>query len=145
MDHATRAALSSEVFGTMARLVHSTSQEVLSILRAEGLNPAQLQLLRAVADNPGITQADLMRHKGVSAGSVSLLVAKVETAGLLRREADGAAKRLTLTLRGRRLVARLAPAQDEFFADLFGSLPDRDLKQLAALAERAVRGLPWSR
>ena len=143
MDHATRADLSSEVFGTLARLVHSTSQEVLSILRTEGLNPAQFQLLRAVADSPGITQADLMRRKGVSAGSVSLLVAKVEPAGLLSREADGAAKRLTLTPRGAKLVARLTPAQDEFFAELFGALSDRELKQLSALSERALHGLPW--
>lgn len=143
MDRATRAQLSSQTFELAVMLVHSTSQEVSGILRMEGLNPAQLQLLHAIAARPRITQAELTRRRGVTAGSVSLLIDKVEAAGLVRRVADGASNRLSLTHKGKLLVERLAPAQDDFFADLFTSLSDRELGQLSRLVQRAFDGLPW--
>ena len=142
MDDVERAQLSSDVFEALARIVHRTASDTTAILRRHGLNVAQWQLLRTVGENPGVTQAWLVQHRGVTAGGVSMLVSKVEEAGLLRREADGAANRLWLTPQGEAIVDRLLPDQQSFFVRRFGALSEKDLRQLGQLARHAVEGLP---
>jgi DNA-binding MarR family transcriptional regulator len=142
MDEGRRALLSAELFGNLARIVHRTGQDAAVILRLDGLNPAQFQLLRAVAEFPGVTQAWLVQHRDVTPGGVSQLVSKVEGVGLLRREADGAANRLWLTDRGIELVERLVPDQDAFFARRFAGLDAARLEQLHALMMAALEQLP---
>lgn len=142
MDEGRRALLSAELFGGMARIVHRTGQDAAVILRRDGLNPAQFQLLRAVAEFPGVTQSWLVQHRGVTPGGVSQLVDKIEGAGLLRREADGAANRLWLTDRGADVVERLVPDQDAFFARRFAGLDAATLEKLHALTMAALEHLP---
>lgn len=112
------------------------------MLARDGLNPAQFQLLRALSATPGATQTSLVQQRGVTPGSVSQLVTKLEARGLLRREADGAANRLLLTPAGRALVDRLTPDQDVFFGRRFAGLPSADLEHLFELAQRALDSLP---
>jgi DNA-binding MarR family transcriptional regulator len=142
MDDAERARLSSDVFEDLARIVHRTAQDTTAILRRHGLNVAQWQLLRTLHENPGVTQAWLVQHRGVTPGGVSLLVSKVEEAGLLTREADGASNRLRLTRKGESLVARLLPDQESFFVHRFGALNEQDLRRLHRLTSRVLDGLP---
>ena len=142
MQEAERARRGSEVFETLARIVHRTAQDAGAILQRDGLNPAQWQLLRTLADHPGVTQAWLVEHRGVTAGGVSMLVSKVQNAGLVRREARGAANLLWLTDRGQEVVDRLVPDQQAFFARRFGALTDDELETLQDLTARALLGLP---
>lgn len=142
MDEAERARLSSEVFESVARLVHRTAQDASGALRRDGLNPAQWQLLRTLHEHPGVTQAWLVEHRGVTPGGVSMLVTKVEDQGLVRREARGAAKVLWLTESGQELVDRLVPDQELFFARRFESLSDAELRTWLGLTARALEGLP---
>ena len=145
MDETERARLSAEAFGAFARIVHRTAQEAAGILRADGLNPAQFQLLRAVGESPGVTQARLVEQRGVTPGGVSQLVSKLAALGLLRREAEGAANRLWLTDAGRALVDRLIPAQDAFFAQRFAALKPAELQRMRDLAVRALDERPDER
>lgn len=133
MQNSTRAQVSAQVFGRMAQVVHRTAQEAAAILRAEGLNPAQYQLLLTVHERPGRVQRDLGQRRGVTAANVSMLVSKLESAGLLRREAVGASNRLWLTPPGEALVRRLRPDQDAFMAGRFSRLDDEELSRLNAL------------
>lgn len=142
MDDAERVRISIEVFGLFARIVHRTAQDAAAVLRADGLNPAQFQLLRAVRDQPGLTQAGLVAQRGVTPGGVSQLVSKLAASGLVRREANGSANRLWLTDAGRALVDRLIPAQDAFFAMRFGGLQPAELHRLRDLAARVLDQLP---
>ncbi len=66
MDPDERARLSAEVFGVLARTVHRTAQEAATILRAEGLNPAQFQLLLAVRRDPEEFQHHVGQRLGVT-------------------------------------------------------------------------------
>jgi DNA-binding MarR family transcriptional regulator len=142
MDEAQRAQVSAELFGLLARIVHRTAQDAAAILRRDGLSPAQFQLLRTVAESPGVTQAALGQHRGVTPGGVSQLVTKLEVAALIRRDAEGAANRLWLTDPGRALVDRLTPDQDAFFARLFAGLAPGELEGLRDLVDRALAQLP---
>ncbi len=70
-----------------------------------------------------------------------MLVSKLTAAGLVRREARGAANRIWLTAAGTDLVARLEPQQDAFMADRFRGLTDGEIGEMERLAELTVQGL----
>lgn len=142
MVNSERARLSGELFGFLAMMVHRTSQDAAAILKREGLNPAQFQLLVAVRAQPGSLQRELGERFGVTGGNVSLLVSRLTATGLLRREAAGAANRIWLTEAGVDLVDRLQPDQSDFVVGRFGRLSDDELNELHRLAEKTLRGLP---
>jgi DNA-binding MarR family transcriptional regulator len=142
MEHASRAQVSAELFGVLARIVHRTAQDAAAVLRRDGLSPAQFQLLRAVGQSPGVTQAELGLHRGITPGGVSQLVTKLEAAALVRRDAEGAANRLWLTDAGRSLVDRLTPDQDDFFARRFAGLDQGQLHAFREVATLALDQLP---
>jgi len=135
-----RARRSAELFGFLAVLVHRTSQDAAAILRQEGLNPAQFQLLLAVSKRPGALQWELGQRFGVTGGNVSQLLSRLTAAGWLRREAAGAANRIWLTAAGLELVDRLQPDQQEFMAGRFLTLSDHELEELHRLAEKVGAG-----
>ena len=139
---AERAERSARLFGLLALVVHRTSQDAAAILRREGLNPAQFQLLLAVRDHPGGAQREFGEHFGVTAGNVSMLVSKLTAAGLVRREAQGAANRIWPTDAGTDLVARLEPQQRAFMSDRFRALTGDELREMHRLAELTLQGLP---
>jgi MarR family 2-MHQ and catechol resistance regulon transcriptional repressor len=141
-DSTSRVQESAELFGLLARVVHRTAQDAAAILRTHDLNPAQFQLLRAVRDRPGSTQVELGGRFGVTGGNVSMLLTKLEAAGLLRREPRGAAKGIWLTEAGERVVDRLEPEQSRFMADRFIALSDEELSDLHRLMTAVVHGLP---
>lgn len=133
--------MSATTFSLLARFVHRTGQAAAAELRRHGLTPAQFQLLLAVHRRPATTQRELGEHFDVTSANISMLIAKLETAGLLLREAEGAANRVLLTDAGAELVSRLAPAQDDFLLDCFAALSDEQLQGLHNLMDEAVRGL----
>ncbi len=137
-----RDGRSAELFGVLARIVHRTTQDAAAALRAEGLNPAQFQLLRAVRAAPGETQQTFGDRFGVTRGNVSMLVTKLVDAGLLVREPRGAANGLRLTVRGEELVRRLEPEQTRFLTERFRVLDDEELAVLHRLAAAVLQGLP---
>ena len=139
---AERSERSARLFGLLALVVHRTSQDAAAILRREGLNPAQFQLLLAVRDRPGGAQREFGEHFGVTAGNVSMLVSKLTAAGFVRREAQGAANRIWLTEAGNDLVARLEPQQRAFLSDRFRALTGDELREMHRLAELTLQGLP---
>jgi DNA-binding MarR family transcriptional regulator len=84
--------------------------------RAAGLTHAQHQLLVAVRGHPGSappTVTDLANYLLLRHHSTVELVDRAETAGLVRRAADGRDARLVrvrLTPKGRRILNELTPA-----------------------------------
>lgn len=128
------------MFGLVARLVHRTSQEAAAALRQHGLTPAQFQLLRAVRERPGAMQRELGERFAVTGANVSMLIAKLEAAGLLSRTPEGAANRVELTDDGRAVVDRLEPEQAAFMAARFAALGDAELDRLHELVRAALDG-----
>lgn len=126
------------VFAALVRAVHAVSQEGARELRGHGLTPAQYQLLVAVGDAPGCRQQDLGESLGVTKGNVSMLVTRLEDAGLVARVPDGAAYALHLTTAGSRTVARLRPEHGRFLARRFAALDDGELAQLGRLAAKLI-------
>ena len=104
-------------------------------LREEGLTPAQYQLLVALAGRPDVQQQELGAMLAVTKGNVSMLVARLESAGLVARTPSGAANLLRLTPEGEATVARLRPRHAAFLAERFADLSDADLAELGRLLD----------
>lgn len=140
MDDAARAVRSGEVFGFMAQVVHRTSQEASAALRGHGLTPAQFQLLLAVRERPGAVQREIGERFAVTGANVSMLIAKLESAGLLHRRPAGAANHVLLTPAGEALVEQLEPERSRFMTGRFAALGDAELDQLHRLVRAVLDG-----
>ena len=123
----------------MASLVHRIGTDGARELTRLGRTPAQFQALWMVASHPGCSQQRLAEALGVTKGNVSQLLARMETDGLVRREADGAAYVLRLTAVGEQLTAELGAAHDAFLERWFGELSDPELAELEGLLRRVRR------
>lgn len=130
---ATREREAERLFAELVRFVHGVSQAATRELAGHGLTPAQYQVLVRVGARPESTQQHLSEQLGVTKSNVSMLVDRLEQAGLLRRRPAGAAYDLMLTDAGRARVAELRPRQAAFMAERFAVLDDDRFEQLAAL------------
>ena len=85
------------------------------------------------------TMGELSQRLMVTKGSITDVIGRLETAGLVerRRDADDArVQRVRLTARGKRLAARTIPAHNERLAQLMREFGRDDLKALDALLGR---------
>ncbi|MGK3203111.1 MarR family winged helix-turn-helix transcriptional regulator [Amycolatopsis sp. MEPSY49] len=101
---------------------------------------AQVEVLRVVADQPGIGVAAAARELHLAANSVSTLVNQLVDAGLLRREPDPAdrrATRLEITGAARERMAAWRRARTGLVADALAGLSEED----TAAIEQALPAL----
>jgi len=97
------------------------------------LPSAQSELLRLTADRPGITVADAAQELRLAPNTVSTLVGRLVSAGLLSRvrsETDGRAALLAVTDKGRHRIAE--------FRDLRAELAGHALAQLSVVDRKAL-------
>ncbi|MFA6008232.1 MAG: MarR family transcriptional regulator, partial [Candidatus Shapirobacteria bacterium] len=92
--------------------------------RAMGLNTAWFDVLVRVRAHEGITQGELAAALSVTKGCVSQLLAKMETAGLVLRKADGHSRQVGLTAKGKTLAEDLVPSQEARLRDSLEALSD---------------------
>jgi MarR family transcriptional regulator, lower aerobic nicotinate degradation pathway regulator len=106
------------------------------------ITPVQHSIMTVIAYRPGMDQAQISEEAGVDRATLVNVVARLETAGLLKRIAsrlDRRQKLLTLTPRGKTLLARmqgpvlrsqartieaLAQEKREMFMELLATLVD---------------------
>jgi DNA-binding MarR family transcriptional regulator len=96
-----------ELADMVARLRRAMRRAARAVDPANPLAVAQLELLSAVADEPGIRPGELARRLRLAPNSVTTLVNGLSTKGLITRTAGGAdarAVKLTLTGKGREAV-----------------------------------------
>jgi DNA-binding MarR family transcriptional regulator len=103
----------------------------LRIWDAEGLTVTQLRLLNWVAEEGGLSNADLADRLYVTRPSVSALLDRLERGGFIRREIapnDRRGIRIWLEERGLRAVSQTRQETREFARRLWHSLSDKDLE-----------------
>ena len=64
----------------------------------EEYTSVEVHTLKHIADNPGITVAELARHNGKTKGAISQILKKIEKTGLVCREASNGDNKLPLFL-----------------------------------------------
>jgi DNA-binding MarR family transcriptional regulator len=128
---AARAA--ADLFTAIAVLRRAARRTAREAWTQQPLSPAQAELLRLAAARPGITVADAAQELRLAPNTVSTLVGRLTSAGLLNRERsthDGRTVRLTTTDKAERRRAE--------FRDLRADLAGRELARMSANDQQAL-------
>jgi DNA-binding MarR family transcriptional regulator len=128
MTHPAHLHLVEPGFPTLERLLVLAGREVQRATEraaaVEGLGATAVRILAAVVDRGAVSQRDLAAHVGVSPATLTPVMDRLEAMGALRRERDGADRRVvcaTITQRGRALLGAAAAA---VAADVRDRLPE---------------------
>ena len=108
---------------------------------AEGLTVTQLRLLNWLAEDEGLSNADLAERLYVTRPSVSALLDRLERGGFIRREISPSDRRgicIWLEERGRNAVSAMRQEGHSYTARLLESLSDAELATLAEGLTRMV-------
>lgn len=119
------------LFGELWLVINDVTRGVEAELKPFGLTHAQFQVLLNVIASPDITQRELSERLNVTTGNVSMLVSKLESAGLVERIPAGAAFHLRVTEAGRHTFDSLGPTRARFIHELFAHLSVADLTRTA--------------
>lgn len=125
-------------FGARLRDIRDALAELI------GLSGSAYTVMISVAhlsDDAEVHVMTVARHLNVSQPFVTSEVSKLVAAGLLDKQPSVHDRRsvvLTVTERGRRLLAELAPDQRDINDDLFASVDTDDFERLAALMSAMV-------
>jgi DNA-binding MarR family transcriptional regulator len=106
-----------------------------------GMHPSQQRVLSLLASNEKITQADLLDIMQIRAASLSELLTKLESKGLIRRaKADGSKRGIDVEITdlGEAVVTEYANNQRENANELFSALSEDEQQLLFQLLSRLI-------
>jgi DNA-binding MarR family transcriptional regulator len=149
VEPAAGAAAASQEAGTAAELLAAISavrrtarRAVRQRWHAEPLPAAQVELLRLVAAQPAISVAEAAAELRLAPNTISTLVGRLVTDGLLTRGralADGRAVRLSVTAKARQRLASYRDLRAELTRSAMARLAPADAEILASAAPALLR------
>lgn len=119
----------------LRKLSNQVSETFATRLATHGVSVPQWVVLRVLAEAESMPLKDIVQRVGVDQGSLSRMVERLLTRGLVTRTAsldDRRAVAISLTTKGHQLVPKLAREADENDRAFFGALPARERKQFLA-------------
>lgn len=123
--------------------VRRTTRRAVRLARAQPpLPPAQSELLRLAAAQPGLSVAEAARELHLAPNTISTLVGRLAEQGLLNRgrdAADGRTALLTVTGQARRRIAEWRDLRSELASRAFGRLSPADQRALARAVPALLR------
>ena len=132
---ATDAARAMDALRRIVHALHAANARSESRLQ---VTAAQLFVMRQIAAEPGISISGLAQRTRSAPSSVSEVVARLVSEGLVERKVsagDGRRAELTLTRSGLALASRAEVTIQERLVAAFESLPPDDRSALATLME----------
>ena len=105
------------------------------------LTPVQYAALRAMDDNPGLDQVTLARLIAFDRTTITGVVDRLVTKGLITRQAssrDRRARELTITAAGRRTLRGITPAVEAAQRTMLRGLTDTEAEELLRLLQKAI-------
>ncbi len=124
------------VFHALREVTRSQKQLMLDRISEKGAHPGQAFSLWVLSKNDGISQTELADVLHVSRPTVTIMVKKMESAGLIERRPDAhdnRVVRLHVTDAGRALQADLHAVHESMVADTITPLADEDQLELERL------------
>jgi DNA-binding MarR family transcriptional regulator len=128
----------SHRLGVAGRLLRTMADAELAPL---GVAAPGLGVLLRLAEEDGLTQAELSRRQRVEAPTMCRMVDRLARDGLVERASDPLdrrATRVSLTAEGRAVVARSARVLEDIDQRTFGGLDADERRTLAELLGRVV-------
>jgi len=135
-------ALATELLGAISAIRRIARRAARLAWQDEPLPPAQSELLRLTAAQPGLSVADAAHELRLAPNTVSTLVGRLTAAGLLDRAravSDGRSVRLSVTDKARRRIAGWRDLRAELGARALDRLPASDRDTLAAALPALLR------
>ncbi len=134
---ATQAVLSA-----LRRIIRATDLHSKQLARDTGLTTPQVVVLQAVRDFSEVTTGQLSRRVSLSQATVTTILDRLESRGLVERYRSTADRRIVhsrLTRQGRAILRKAPPLLHERFTAAFQNLsPARQNRILATLDEVAA-------
>lgn len=140
-----------ELANSASHLLHRAEQlaaERFAVLVAGDVTLRQFAVLAAIAQAPGVSQAELVRHTGVDRSTIAGITARLQKAGLIARadsETDKRANAVTLTAAGKQMLQTATKHARAADAAILDALPRSKRKaflnilvKLAAFADAAA-------
>ncbi len=138
-------ALARELAGRPGFLVRRLHQIHVALFSEEcaafDVTPVQFSIMSVIAEQPGLDQSRVSEEVGVDRATLANVVARLEAAGLLRRvtgRLDRRQKLLTLTPKGKALLARMQAPARRAHARTIAALSPAEQAQFLALLARLV-------
>lgn len=125
----------------LARVFQKVDRASATLLRPLGLSVAQFDVIAQLGAREGMTQQELADSLLVTKGNISQLLNRMEERGLIRRQQEGRAMRLSLTGDGEDLFARVVPAQGALITERFAGLNLVEQGQLLGLLRKLDQAL----
>lgn len=136
------------LFHLLKETMHIQRRMLFALFSSQPVHPGQAGCLRVLAREDGISQSDLARRMWVSKPTVSAMLQKMESGGLIERrpdERDQRVVRIHLTDDGRIASGSLAAVYSRAIDMTVGSLTEHDRAELERilriLNENATRAL----
>lgn len=107
-------------------------------MKADGVGPAEFDLIHVIRKHPGITQSEICRILGADKGAVAKQTANLESKGYLRREknpTDGRSQLLYPTEQAQNLKNSKAHIESVFYEWLLSSLDEQEQQEFARLLD----------
>lgn len=125
------------LFSELVRLETESWNAIDARLRDSfGLTLGKFEFLELIDRIDGCRVQDIARELAITVGGTSKLVDRIEAAGHCRRRTnpeDGRSSVITLTAKGKHLLAKASAVVDEELESWFGAqLPPRELERLSA-------------
>ncbi|MGD9671017.1 MAG: MarR family winged helix-turn-helix transcriptional regulator [Hyphomicrobiaceae bacterium] len=132
----------NQILRLLRRINHATDLHSKYLIKATGLTTPQLIVLKAIHELGEVTAGTIAEHVSLSAGTVSILLDRLETHGLIERYRSTRDRRVAharVTQKGLDVVSR-APAlmRDKFierFSRLDGAEQAQSLVVLKTIAD----------
>jgi DNA-binding MarR family transcriptional regulator len=131
----------SYVIGRLHRVLRTTLDQGI---RVHGITVAQYAALSILAEQPGLSNAQLARRSFMSAQSANQVLQALSEAGLVRRGLDPNHGRISpteLTARGRKVLAACEQVVDEAEQKMLSKLANEQRRRLLAELQACLKTL----
>ncbi|WP_223877805.1 MarR family winged helix-turn-helix transcriptional regulator [Histidinibacterium aquaticum] len=125
----------------LRRILRATEQFGRELAQASGLTAAQFRVLQLVAEKGSITAKEISVRMGITQATVTSLVDKLVSQGMVLREKSDRDRRQTnigLTERGAHAIDEAPDALQQRYVRAFEALKDWEQAQVVASLERVA-------
>jgi DNA-binding MarR family transcriptional regulator len=127
---------SQQIIRVFHGVMRSYKQLMASRVSQHGTHPGQAICLRLVAHKDGISQSELANALGVKPPTVTVMLQKMEKAGIVERRTDEHDQRVTriyLSEEGKRMHEEMHGLLDSIADEALASMSDDDKRELVRL------------
>src|SRR5271165_2310180 len=133
--------LTDNILCLLKQAFHFSLTTVNEAISAHGVTTAQIGLMRQLANEPGLSGAELARRLLISPQGVQLALAALERRGLVERKQDpqhGRIMQAFLTDQGRKVAEAVVSDAIAAHAKVFGVLSSAEQETLRELLGRVI-------